>query len=265
MKFIKIFSLFAIFSLGTSQNWSINIKAEINLWNSNNIAMDYENYLGVNENALDSYDILDVPEPPTMPNNYISFYFYQPEGNENFSYYTQDIKESNQDLFNSTGKIWDAYVVSDAFGETSIEMVIDESFPNCYYKITVNEQDFFQTNQITINLNAFLPQLIEITIYDCQSLEVENIKIPQKFNFDVYPNPLNGNGKISYVLETNENVEINIYNILGNRKIVNQNVINSKPGINYKNIDVKNLESGIYFIELKTQKMVETKKITILK
>ena len=43
---ISIIVLIAIFSLGTSQNWSINIKAEINLWNSNNIATDYENYLG---------------------------------------------------------------------------------------------------------------------------------------------------------------------------------------------------------------------------
>ena len=77
MEFIKTLSLFAIFSLAISQNWSVNIRTEINLWNSNNIATDYENYLGVNENALDSYDILDVPEPPTIPNNYISLYFYQ--------------------------------------------------------------------------------------------------------------------------------------------------------------------------------------------
>tara|TARA_B100001115_G_C15837470_1_gene419017 strand:+ start:1455 stop:2252 length:798 start_codon:yes stop_codon:yes gene_type:complete len=265
MKFIKTFSLFAIFSLGTTQNWSINIKAEINLWNSNNTATDYENYFGVNENALDSYDVLDVPEPPTLPNNYISLYFYQPEGNENFTYYTQDIKERNQDLLNSTGKRWDAYVVSDAFGETTIEMIIDESFPNCYYKMKVNEQDFFQINQITIDLDPFLPQLIEITIYDCQSLKLENIEIPQKLNLDVYPNPLNGNGIISYILKSNENIEINIYNILGNKKIINLNELNANAGINYQNIDFKNLESGIYFLELKTQKVVETKKITILK
>tara|TARA_A100001011_G_C14319237_1_gene849615 strand:+ start:2693 stop:3490 length:798 start_codon:yes stop_codon:yes gene_type:complete len=265
MEFIKTLSLFAIFSLAISQNWSVNIRTEINLWNSNNIATDYENYLGVNENALDSYDILDVPEPPTIPNNYISLYFYQPEGNENFSYYTQDIKESNQDLLNSTGKKWDAYVVSDAFGETTIEIIVDESFPNCYYKITVNEEDFFQTNQITINLDAFLPQLIEITIYDCQSLELENIKIPQKLNLDVYPNPLNGNVKISYILNSNENIEINIYDIIGNKKIINKNIVNSNLGINNHSMNIKNLNSGIYFLELKTQKRVETKKITILK
>ena len=266
MKFIKIFSLFTIFSLLICQNWSINIKAEINLWNlENNMAIDYENYLGVHSEALDEYDILDVPEPPTLPNNYISFYFYQPSGNETFQYYTQDIKSNDAILTTAEGKKWYSYVVSDALGETSIYIEPNEFFPNCLYSIKIDEIEYFDITEINFSINPFEPKLIEITIYDCPSLEQKKMQNPQKTDLKLSPNPFNGNSTIKYNLNRQQEVYITIYNLIGKEIIKNKKILNTKKGNNSYKINSDNLKTGIYFIELKTKEVKEIKKFTVLK
>ena len=84
-----------------------------------------------------------------------------------------------------------------------------------------------------------------------------------------YPNPFNGNTQIEYSLNRSSIVEIKIYDILGRyvKTLVNEK---KEPGVykvewnaedEYKRVQA----SGIYFVQMKTDAFMETKKIVFLK
>ena len=140
MKFKKIIIFFMIACQVIAQEWAIKIETEINLWGTDNFSSDEENYIGVDGNALDEYDILDVPEPPHLPNNYITMYFPHPEWESDFSLnFTQDIKLNDSGLFSEPGKTWYGEIYSDASGEASIIIEPDLNFPNCDYSFLIDE------------------------------------------------------------------------------------------------------------------------------
>lgn len=79
-----------------------------------------------------------------------------------------------------------------------------------------------------------------------------------KNNFNVYPNPFNNDLNVRIERELKANlVEYNVYNQFG------QKVLDGKQNIdNYIfNINTSNLASGIYFISIKTDEFIETKKL----
>jgi|GEM_PF-4149752 len=55
--------------------WKIQIKGKVK------DQSDDDNYAGVSDNAVDGYDLSDIPEPPAEPGNYIRLYFPHPEWN----------------------------------------------------------------------------------------------------------------------------------------------------------------------------------------
>ncbi|UCE07157.1 MAG: FG-GAP repeat protein [bacterium] len=84
-----------------------------------------------------------------------------------------------------------------------------------------------------------------------------------------YPNPFNTNTTIRYVISQTSDVQIRIYNLLGKivKTLVNKH---QSPGAYELNWDGKDDETrlvagGIYILELKTEKLIERKKITFLK
>ena len=87
--------------------------------------------------------------------------------------------------------------------------------------------------------------------YHAQSLNI----FEQELNFfKVYPNPTNGT---SFSIETNSSGDFKIFNIAG-KKICSYNL---NPGT--KQIDVSKIESGMYYINFKSNKYSQTKKILI--
>jgi hypothetical protein len=90
---------------------------------------------------------------------------------------------------------------------------------------------------------------------------VHNISvIPMKF--EVYPNPLNGEGRIKYVLDQTGFVSIDIFDITG--KLV-KNVYNGQTdyGLQIANFDSNDLAEGIYFCRLESNHLIQTQKIII--
>ncbi len=80
--------------------------------------------------------------------------------------------------------------------------------------------------------------------------------------FNIFPNPFENFTNVNFTLESNENVELIIYDITG--KIV----YNSKPGIlnagsHSIKVDARNFDSGIYFVSLKIGDSLLTKKISV--
>lgn len=89
--------------------------------------------------------------------------------------------------------------------------------------------------------------------YHAQSLNI----FEQQLNFfKVYPNPTNGT---SFSIETNSFGNFKIFNIAG-KKIYSDSL---NPGT--KQIDISKIESGMYFINFKSNKYSQTKKILIRK
>jgi photosystem II stability/assembly factor-like uncharacterized protein len=79
-----------------------------------------------------------------------------------------------------------------------------------------------------------------------------------------YPNPFNPTTVISYQLPVSSDVELKVYDILGNE--VATLVDEYKPAGSYEvEWDASHLSSGIYFYQLRTEKYIETKKMNLMR
>jgi hypothetical protein len=91
---------------------------------------------------------------------------------------------------------------------------------------------------------------------------VEN---PEKFYlYQNYPNPFNPNTKIKFSIASETNVNLTLFNLLGERikEIKNENM---RPGYYEINFDASNLSSGIYFYRITADEFVETKKMILMR
>ena len=89
--------------------------------------------------------------------------------------------------------------------------------------------------------------------------------VPDKFELlQNYPNPFNPSTIIEYSIPKLENVQITLFNILGEeiKTLVNE----EKPAGNYQvEFSADGLNSGIYFYKLKAGDFVQTKKMILMK
>ncbi len=94
--------------------------------------------------------------------------------------------------------------------------------------------------------------------------------LPDKFNLEQnYPNPFNPTTTIRYKLSSNERgetreVKLVVYNILGEkvRTLVNKK---QKAGIYEVSFDASDLTSGIYIYTLRSNNLIQTRKMILLK
>jgi len=96
------------------------------------------------------------------------------------------------------------------------------------------------------------------------SVEQETIQ-PSAFSLEQnFPNPFNPNTKIKYSISQSSQVQIKVYDVLGNEieTLVNE----EKPAGTYElKWNAGNLSSGIYFYQLRAGEFVITKKMILLK
>ncbi len=97
-------------------------------------------------------------------------------------------------------------------------------------------------------------------------IEEVNGSLPQKFCLEQnYPNPFNPSTVISYQLSVNSNIELTVYNTLGQKvaTLVNQW---QQAGTYSVSFDAANLSSGVYFYRLKTSEgFVAGRKMILLR
>lgn len=90
-------------------------------------------------------------------------------------------------------------------------------------------------------------------------------QVPLEYKlYPVYPNPFNPTTTISFDLPKQVNVNIAIYNVLGQRVAT---IINNVLGAgNHKYVwNAAKLGSGIYFVRMQAGDLVKTTKVTLLK
>jgi len=99
---------------------------------------------------------------------------------------------------------------------------------------------------------------IEFPIQPKETID-ENGKITTK-KFELIPNPNNGEFTLNYY-ENSQNKKISIYNSLSQLIYFNEN----KPNLSYVNIDLKHLNSGVYFCQIVIENEVHKTKLVIQK
>ena len=87
--------------------------------------------------------------------------------------------------------------------------------------------------------------------------------------FGNYPNPFNPDTSISFYLAKNETISINVYNIKGQ---IITNLFNGELNAGYHQINwngtdeqAREVSSGVYFVQMKTQDTILTRKMILMK
>ena len=94
---------------------------------------------------------------------------------------------------------------------------------------------------------------------------VFEVEMPKVFALEQnYPNPFNPATIISYQIAADSRVELDVFNILGQKvvELVNEHQVAGKYSVNFK---AQDLPSGIYFYSIKTEENRAIKKMTLLK
>ena len=95
--------------------------------------------------------------------------------------------------------------------------------------------------------------------------ETSLTKVPEKTSlYENYPDPFNPSTKIKFALPKSEHVNINVFNMLG-QKI--ETLLNKKMPIGYHILEftAHNLASGIYFYKIEAGNFEDVKKMLLLK
>jgi hypothetical protein len=95
--------------------------------------------------------------------------------------------------------------------------------------------------------------------------DVEQFKTPLSYSLSQnYPNPFNPRTIIKYELRKMNDVELSIYNVLGEKVVtlVSENQAAGKYSIEW---DASGLASGVYYYELKTANFRDVKKMVLMK
>ncbi len=107
--------------------------------------------------------------------------------------------------------------------------------------------------------------VISDTTYGILLPILEQTVSPQKFRLGQnYPNPFNPETTISYELPFTTEIELALYNTLGQRIKLLYSGKQSK-GIHSVKLNGSGLSAGTYFYRLKSKNLVHTKKLTIIK
>ncbi|MCU0342814.1 MAG: T9SS type A sorting domain-containing protein [Ignavibacterium sp.] len=96
------------------------------------------------------------------------------------------------------------------------------------------------------------------------SAEEEKAVVDNYYIAQNYPNPFNPSTRINFGLKNAGNVEITVYNILGNKITTLVNEFKS-AGNHSVSFNASNLSSGIYFYKIITNEFVQTKKMILEK
>ena len=123
-----------------------------------------------------------------------------------------------------------------------------------------NNREFNLTNE-----NLTLGPYCFSSCGDCNDLSNDKNEFFRLYNIThIYPNPFNPTVSISYSVHEKINVKIIIYDINGNE--VEELVNNNQTIGNYKLAwDATNYPSGLYFVRIGTDYLIQTEKLIFIK
>ncbi|MBL7882889.1 MAG: choice-of-anchor L domain-containing protein [Bacteroidia bacterium] len=88
---------------------------------------------------------------------------------------------------------------------------------------------------------------------------ISNYSLAKQNKFNVYPNPFKENITVSYSLNANAEVKLEVYNVLGEKV---QSIVNTNQQAGEYNYNtINNLNSGVYFVSLSVNGKISTQRI----
>jgi Secretion system C-terminal sorting domain/Outer membrane protein Omp28 len=87
-------------------------------------------------------------------------------------------------------------------------------------------------------------------------------EVQEGISFGMYPNPVNNTLFMKYVLESQETVTVNVYNLLGSLMISNAQGTQTS-GEHTISLDVTSLPQGVYMVELQTEKTKVVRRLIV--
>ena len=118
-------------------------------------------------------------------------------------------------------------------------------------------------NRTTLD-TIYIP-IVFHNLYKIETLSSNTTLNPIIFEINqIYPNPFNPTTTIHYSLNKNVNVEVSIYDISGRliTTLINEFQI---TGYHFITWDASNYSSGIYFLNMSSGEISETKKLVLIK
>ena len=106
---------------------------------------------------------------------------------------------------------------------------------------------------------ANLKASFSMLVYDTDWTDIESVE-DESFIFNIFPNPAQDIVQIEFELSNRQNIDIAIYNNLGQSVYQNKLINSQKERVL---IDVSTLSKGIYFVKLNTENAFQLKKLII--
>src|SRR5690606_18869150 len=122
-------------------------------------------------------------------------------------------------------------------------------------------------NSVTklLSYSDAISNIFNYVYIDPLNITISNSEIPAGyFLSNNYPNPFNPVTKIDYSVPKEFDVNITVYDILGNEVAVLYNGI-QKAGNYSIQFNGSSLASGIYFLKMKSGSFIQTRKMALLK
>ncbi|MCX6122023.1 MAG: FG-GAP-like repeat-containing protein [Ignavibacteriales bacterium] len=248
----------------TKENsWSLRIRAE----REDNKIDDIENIIGVDPNADDDIDTLDVFEPPLLGDKSISLSFNSKEGA-----LTHDYRSPGAE-----GYVWDFKLLTpDENAKTVLTFDGIESLHMDRYLIDVESKmvhRLIEKQQLMMNTGKGTKNF-RLIIGSKSFAEANSMGIdlfPKEYVlYQNYPNPFNPSTMIRFSLPARSHVKLMIYDLLG-RGVVT--VVDREMSEGYQEVEWRaSVSTGIYFYRLETfsvddpgRRFADVKKMVLMK
>jgi len=118
---------------------------------------------------------------------------------------------------------------------------------------------------VNVASNSPVDVSIDVNIDLSTGIEGTEGYLPTYFALEQnYPNPFNARTEIKYALAADSDVELEIYNVLGQKVAI---LVNENQSVGYHRVswNAKDKSSGMYFYKIQAGDYIETKKMLLLK
>ena len=249
-----------------SNEWVLNLRL------SSNHYFDYSSQVGRKELAEEDKDAYDVPALPVM-DSYVAVRT-EINGNGDFDY------ESDIRSLEESNGVWNIKLISEGIsGPYTFSMKSNNDLPTGldFALLDIpNKNVIRNVLSESITIQESLQNGYDITIVAGDEAYVNDMimnileAIPAEYSLSQnYPNPFNPTTKIDFTLPRSDDVNITIYNLVGQqiKVLVNSNLEYGYHTVTWNGLDQlgRPVASGVYFSELRTRNFRQTKKMLLLK
>ena len=251
-----------------NDEWTLQLTAQSDRF------LDKDNYIGVLNEASDTWDRKDFSEAPFF-DSFVSLYFPHEDWEVYPGLYTGDFRS-----INTEGHFWDFHVKSNiANSEVVLNLANIQNLPSEMDIVLIDK-----ASRISINLleqdsytfasgeegaeRDFRIVVGESDFVDSNDLDFSGI--PETFTLSQnYPNPFNPETNIDYELPLGSEVKIAVFNLLGQqiRNLFNgkQNAGRYTVSWDGKSGNGLSVATGVYLVRMQAGKFVSVRKVLLTK